>query len=58
MENLKIQFAEENTAEYVQEFALGQCKKLAADFKNIFAGVKDNIRMDIDVLVLSSESLE
>lgn len=58
LENLKIQFAEENSAIYVPEFALVQCKKLAADYKKMFPGIKEKIRMDIDVLVLSSESLE
>ncbi len=58
LENLKIQFAEDSNALYVPEFALAQCKKFAADFKNIFPGIKEKIKMDIDVLVLSSENLE
>lgn len=58
LENLNIQFAEDSNALYVPEFALAQCKKLAADFKSIFPGVKEKIKMDIDVLVLSSENLE
>lgn len=58
LENAKIQFAEEENALYVPEFALAQCKKFAADFKNIFPGIKEKIRMDLDVLVLSSENLE
>lgn len=58
LENLNIQFAEENNALYVPEFALAQCKKIAANFKNISPSIRDKIKMDIDVLVLSSESLE
>lgn len=58
LENQNIQFAEEENALYVPKFALDQCRKIAADFKNIFPGIKDNIKMDIDVLVLSSESLD
>lgn len=58
LENLRIQFAEENNALYVPEFALAQCKKIAANFKNISPGIKEKIKMDIDVLVLSSENLE
>lgn len=58
LENLHIQFAEENNALYVPEFALAQCKKIAANFKNISPGIKEKIKMDIDVLVLSSERLE
>ena len=58
LENLRIQFAEENNALYVPEFALAQCKKIAANFKNISPGIKEKIKMDIDVLVLSSENFE
>lgn len=58
LENRNIQFAEEENALYVPKFALDQCRIIAADFKNIFPGIKDNIKMDIDVLVLSSESLD
>lgn len=58
LENRNIQFAEEENALYVPKFALEQCKKFAANFKNIFPGIKDKIKMDIDLLVLSSESLE
>lgn len=58
LENLKIQYAEEENALYVPEFALDRCKQFAAEFKSIFPGIKDNIKMDIDVLVLSSESLD
>lgn len=58
LENLNIQFAEENNALYVPEFALAQCKKIAANFKNISPGIREKIKMDIDVLVLSSENFE
>ena len=58
LENLKIQFAEEENALFVPEFALDKCKQIASDFKNIFPGIKDKIKMDIDLLVLSSENLE
>ncbi len=58
LENMKIQFAEDSNALYVPEFALAQCEKFAADFKNILPGIKEKIKMDIDVLVLSSENLE
>lgn len=58
LENQKIHFAEEENALFIPEFALEKCKKLAADFVNIFPGIKENIKTDIDVLVLSSESLE
>lgn len=58
LENHQIQFAEENNALYVPEFALAQCKKIAANFKNISPGIKEKIKMDIDVLVLSSENFE
>lgn len=58
LENRNIQFAEEENALYVPKFALEQCKKFAANFKNIFPGIKDKIKMDIDLLVLSSDSLE
>lgn len=58
LENLKIQFAEEENALFVPEFALDKCKQIASDFNNIFPGIKDKIKMDIDLLVLSSENLE
>lgn len=58
LENSRIQFAEEENAIYVPEFALPQCKKLAADFQKISPGIKEKIKMDIDVLVLSSENFE
>lgn len=58
LEKLKIQYAEEENALYVPQFALDRCKQFAAEFKSIFPGIKDNIKMDIDVLVLSSESLD
>lgn len=58
LENRNIKFAEDNNSIYVPEFALAQCKKFAAEFKSIIPGIKEKIKMDIDVLVLSSESLE
>lgn len=58
LENLHIQFAEESNALFVPEFALSQCKKIAAKYKSISPSIREKIKMDIDVLVLSSESLE
>lgn len=58
LENLHIQFAEESNALFVPEFALSQCKKIAANYKCISPSIREKIKMDIDVLVLSSESLE
>lgn len=58
LENLHIQFAEESNALFVPEFALSQCKKIAANYKSISPSIREKIKMDIDVLVLSSESLE
>lgn len=58
LENLHIQFAEESNALFVPEFALTQCKKIAANYKSISPSIREKIKMDIDVLVLSSESLE
>lgn len=58
LENLHIQFAEESNALFVPEFALLQCKKIAANYKSISLSIREKIKMDIDVLVLSSESLE
>lgn len=58
LENLHIQFAEESNALFVPEFALSQCKKIAVNYKSISPSIREKIKMDIDVLVLSSESLE
>lgn len=58
LEKLHIQFAEESNALFVPEFALTQCKKIAANYKSISPSIREKIKMDIDVLVLSSESLE
>lgn len=58
LEKLHIQFAEESNALFVPEFALSQCKKIAANYKSISPSIREKIKMDIDVLVLSSESLE
>lgn len=58
LENLHIQFAEESNALFVPEFALSQCKKIAANYKSISPSIREKIKMDIDILVLSSESLE
>lgn len=58
LERNNVHFYEENSALFVPETALPLCKKISANYKGFSAGIKDKIRMDIDVLVLSSDNFE
>lgn len=58
LERNNVHFYEENSALFVPETALPLCRKITANYKGFSTGIKDKIRMDIDVLVLSSDNFE